>query len=125
MRSFIRITAVLLLFLSLSACSTVKGWFSLDDDEDPRRPADLVDFEPQAKLERLWSVNVGNGQGKGLYRLQPAVARDLIYVASNDGRVVAVERDGGRKRWEKRLERSLSGGVGLHGDSLFPRHRRR
>lgn len=119
MPSVIRITAVLLLFLSLSACSTVKGWFSLDDDEDPRRPADLVDFKPRAKLERLWSVNVGNGQGNGLYRLQPAVDRDLVYVASNDGRVVAVERDSGKKRWEKRLEKSFSGGVGLHGDSLF------
>lgn len=119
MHSFTRITAVLLLSLSLSACSTVKGWFSLDDDEDPRRPADLVDFEAKATLERLWSVNVGNGQGKGLYRLQPVIADDLIYVASNDGRVVAVERDSGRKRWEKRLEKSLSGGVGHHGDSLF------
>lgn len=114
-----RLGAVLLLSLSLVACSTVKGWFSMDDDEDPRRPADLVDVEPSATLERLWSVGVGNGQGKGLYRLRPVIAGELIYVASNDGRVAAVERDSGGKRWEKRLEGSLSGGVGHYRDSLF------
>ncbi|MEQ8516794.1 MAG: PQQ-binding-like beta-propeller repeat protein, partial [Chromatocurvus sp.] len=119
MRIFLRFAAVLLLSLSLSACSTVKGWFSMDDDEDPRRPADLVEFEPAATLERLWSVGVGNGQGKGLYRLQPVIAGELIYAASNDGRVVAVERGSGRKRWEKRLDKSLSGGVGHSGNSLF------
>ncbi len=119
MRLILRLTAVLLLSLSLAACSTVKGWFSMDDDEDPRRPADLVKFEPTANLNRLWSVGVGNGQGKGLYRLQPVLADGLIYAASSDGRVVAVERDSGRKRWETRLDRSLSGGVGHHADSLF------
>lgn len=119
MRMFLRLGAVLLLSLSLSACSTVKGWFSMDDDEDPRRPAELVDFEPTATLERLWSVGVGKGQGKGLLRLQPVIAGDLIYAASSDGRVVAVERNSGRTRWEKRLEKSLSGGVGHHGNSLF------
>ncbi len=116
---FSRLLAVTLLCLSLAACSTVKGWFSMSKDDDPRRPADLVDFEPSATIKRLWSVKVGNGQGKGMFRLRPVVSGDLVYIASNDGRVAAVERDSGKKRWEKRLERSLSGGVGHYGDSLF------
>lgn len=119
MRVVFRLAAVLVLSLCLAACSTVKGWFSMDDDEDPRRPAELVEFEPAASLKQLWSVGVGNGQGKGLNRLQPVIAGDSIYVASSDGRVAAVERGTGDRRWEKRLEKSLTGGVGHYRDSLF------
>src|SRR6056297_87556 len=119
MRILFRLSAVLLLSVCLSACSTVKGWFSMEDDEDPRRPAELLEFAPQATIERLWSVGVGDGQGKGLFRLQPVIAGELIYAASNDGRVVAVARDSGDRRWEKRLEKSFSGGVGHYRDSLF------
>jgi len=116
---FFRLAGVLMLSLSLAACTTVKDWFSMDDDEDPRRPADLVDIEPSARLQQLWSVGVGDGQGKGLNKLQPVIAGEVIYAASSDGRVAAVERDNGKRRWEKRLEKSLSGGVGHYGDSLF------
>ncbi len=119
MISTTRLSAVLLLAVTLCGCSTVTGWFSMDDDEDPRRPAELVDFEPTATLKRLWSVGIGKGQGKGLFRLRPVIAGELIYAASSDGRVVAVERESGRKRWEQRLEKSLSGGVGHYRDSLF------
>lgn len=119
MRMIFRLAVVLVLSLSLAACTTVKGWFSMDDDDDPRRPADLVEFEPTARLKQLWSVGVGNGQGKGLNKLQPVVVGELIYVASSDGRLAAVERGTGNKRWEKRLEKSLSGGVGHYRDSLF------
>jgi outer membrane protein assembly factor BamB len=107
------------LVLGLSGCSTMKGWFSMDDKEDPRRPADLQEIKPSADLRKLWSVGVGNGQGKGLYRLQPALAGDLIYVASNDGQVMAIEHATGRERWERELDMSLSGGVGVYRDSLF------
>ena len=119
MISTTRLSAVLLLAVTLCGCSTVTGWFSMDDDEDPRRPAELVDFEPTATLQRLWSVGIGKGQGEGLFRLRPVIAGELIYAASSDGRVVAVERESGRKRWEQRLEKSLSGGVGHYRDSLF------
>lgn len=111
------------LVLGLSGCSgmtsTMKGWFSMDDEDDPRRPADLQEIKASADLRKLWSVGVGNGQGKGLYRLQPALAGDLIYVASNDGQVMAIEQATGRERWERELDMSLSGGVGVYRDSLF------
>lgn len=119
MQRVFRLTAIALLTLSLGACSTVKGWFSMGDDDDPRRPADLVEFEPTAAIKQRWSVSVGKGQGKGLNRLRPVVAGPLIYAASHDGRVVAVERESGNKRWEKRMEKSLSGGVGHFGDAIF------
>jgi outer membrane protein assembly factor BamB len=105
--------------LLLGGCATVEGWFDFDDDEDPQRPADLVEIEQQLELRKLWSVDVGDGQGSGLYKLQPLIADDLIFAASADGEVRAVELANGRTRWRQELEIALSGGVGHYEDSLY------
>lgn len=110
---------VLGLVLSLSACSTVKGWFQIDDDEDPTQPAALQDIAKTVDIKRLWSTSVGKGQGKGLYRIVPAMQGDSLYVASSDGQVMALKRKNGKKRWQKKLETAVSGGVGVHENSLF------
>ncbi|GIR69185.1 MAG: hypothetical protein CM15mP74_04360 [Halieaceae bacterium] len=47
------------------------------------------------------------------------LVKDTIYVASAEGRVMAVEPESGRVRWKRDLELALSGGVGHHGDSIF------
>ena len=107
------------LLLSLGACSTVKGWFEMDDDEDPTAPVELVDIEQSVKIKKLWSVGVGNGQGKGLYRLQPVMTGDTLYAASADGEVKAIDRIKGNTLWKTDLDTKLSGGVGHYGDALF------
>ena len=111
----------LLLFslLALGGCETVGGWFEINDDEDPQAPAKLLDIEPQLDVRKLWSVGVGNGQGDGLYRLQPVIAGDLIYVASADGELRSIDRNRGRTLWKTELDLPLSGGVGVYEDSLF------
>ena len=114
-----RVCALFLLVPLLAACGTVGDWFAMDDDEDPRQPAELVDFERSVDIDRLWSVSVGDGQGKGAYKLQPVIAGDLIYAASVDGVVRAVERDSGRTRWKENVDAGLSGGVGYYADSLY------
>ena len=102
----------------VTGCSTIKGWFS-DDEFDPREPVELQKITEQAKLKSRWSRGVGDGQGEGLYRINPVLVKDSIYVASAEGRVVAVEPESGRVRWKRDLEMALSGGVGHHGDSIF------
>ena len=104
---------------ALAGCETVGGWFAMDDDEDPQAPAALIDFEPRLDVRKLWSVGTGNGQGDGLYRLQPVIAGDLIYVASADGELRSIERSRGRTLWKTELDLALSGGVGVYEDSLF------
>ena len=77
----------LLLILSLSVttgCSTVKGWFS-DDDFDPREPVELQKIDEQVKVNKAWSRGVGNGQGDGLYKINPLLANGNIYSASAEG----------------------------------------
>jgi outer membrane protein assembly factor BamB len=101
------------LMLSLGACSTVKDWFG-SDDEDPTQPVELVDIEETVNIKKRWSVGVGNGQGKGLYQLHPVISGNLIYAASSDGEVKAIERERGKVQWKTELDSSLSGGVGYY-----------
>jgi outer membrane protein assembly factor BamB len=105
--------------LFVGGCSTITDFFEFDDDEDPQRPADLVDLDNQLRVNRLWSVGVGNGQGKGLYRLQPVIDGNRIFAAAADGEVRAVDRERGRVLWKADLDLGLSGGVGYYGNSLF------
>ena len=118
MRQELRGLLALLMVLSLSACSTISGWFD-SDDEDPTQPVELVSIDQTVKIKRLWSAGIGNGQGKGLYKLTPAMNTEVIYAASADGLVRAFERNRGKTLWKADLEMPLSGGVGLYEDTLL------
>ena len=118
MRQISRGLVVVTMLLNLVACSTISGWFE-SDDEDPTAPVPLTDIDESVEFDELWSVDVGNGQGKGLYRLRPAMDGDVIYAASADGEVVAIDRNTGKTRWSVDLETSLSGGVGVFEDAVL------
>jgi outer membrane protein assembly factor BamB len=116
---FRRLALILVPFL-LTGCESLSGLFSMgDDDIDPQAPAELIKIEQQLDVRRLWSVGVGDGQGDGLYQLQPVIAGDRIYAAAADGEVRAIERESGRTIWRERLEVGLSGGVGFFEGSLY------
>lgn len=106
------------LVVNLGACSTIGGWFDSDDD-DPKKPAELVDFEPQVKIKELWSHGIGNGQGDGFYQIRPVIDGDIIYVAAADGDLEAFNRLSGKSLWDVELDTPLSGGVGFYGGALL------
>lgn len=91
--------------LTLSSCT-------IFDNDDIEQPAELVDFDQQVRLERRWSVNVGDGQGKYYNQLTPAVDRDFIFAASADGTVMAINRASGDVEWRQRSDDLISGAVG-------------
>lgn len=107
--------------LLLGSCSMFSGLFDfMKDDEDvDQEPMELVEFDEEVELRRLWSVNVGDGQGDKFNRLQPVLAGDRIYVASNDGRVEAVDAETGRTVWRQRVEDLITGGVGFGNDLVL------
>ncbi|MEZ5572694.1 MAG: outer membrane protein assembly factor BamB [Halioglobus sp.] len=118
MRQTSRYLLALLLFLNLTGCSTISGWFE-SDDKEANAPAELVDIQETVDIKELWSEDVGDGQGEGFYRIRPVIQGENIYVASANGEVVALNRISGKTLWEVDLETSLSGGVGVFGDALF------
>ena len=118
MRQISRYVLLFTMMFSIAGCSTISGWFDSDDD-DPMAPMALSDITETVKIKKLWSVGVGDGQGDGFYRLQPAISGEVIYAASADGEVVAVDRKRGKTLWEVDLDLSLSGGVGVYKDVLL------
>ncbi len=114
----------IVLLLSLSGCSTISGWFEFDDEDDPTQPAELQDIDEKVEIDSLWSRGslwggIGDGQGDGFYRLRPALNDGVLYIASADGEVMALDAAEGKELWEVELDVDLSGGVGAYGDSLF------
>ena len=100
----------------LSACAGFSaaslnplGWFS-DDEID--LPTPLVTIPVEATLIRQWSVNVGNGQGSNYTEITPSIDGGVIYAASEDGVLVAIEISTGNTLWRTRVEGVITGGVG-------------
>ncbi len=114
-----RFLGVFALALTVSGCSTVSGWFEMDDDEDLTAPVELVDINESVKIKKLWSRSIGDGQGGGYYKIQPAIAGDTLYIASAEGEVAAINRRDGTLIWEVELDLMLSGGVGVYDNTLM------
>lgn len=97
--------ALVLLAVLLQGCSWFRG-----DDDDPRRPADLVDFTPTLKVREAWSSGVGGGNDILRLALVPASDGSRIYAADNDGRVAAFDAQRGKRLWRTGTDLPLSGG---------------
>nr|WP_045760708.1 outer membrane protein assembly factor BamB [Xanthomonas albilineans] len=99
---FKRVATVVLLGLTLSGCSTVKGWFAGKDAAAKKaaEPAELVDFKPTVKVVKLWSTDAGKGERRIGVRQHPVVADGKVYVAAASGTVYALELQTGKALWE-------------------------
>jgi len=113
-----RTLVALAVLVGLSGCETIGEWFD-DEDYDPTAPVELTDINETVVLDKRWSRSVGNGQGDGLYRLNPLLADGVIYAVSEEGELAAFDADSGKLHWESELEIPISGGVGKYRDSLL------
>lgn len=102
--------ASLLMLAGCSMLDPVLGIFSDDDGEE--KPAELVDIESDVQLRRIWSADIGSGQGDKFNRLKPVMEAGRIYAASNNGRIEALSADDGSRLWRTRVDYSITGGVG-------------
>ncbi|MEX0618572.1 MAG: outer membrane protein assembly factor BamB [Pseudohongiellaceae bacterium] len=94
----------------LGGCGNLNpmSWFS----EDTEPPAELTEIEAELTVRIDWSVNVGNGQGDRFLQLTPAIDGGVIYAASDNGDVVAVNTANGEVIWRTRTRELISGAVG-------------
>ncbi|NIR61597.1 MAG: outer membrane protein assembly factor BamB, partial [Gammaproteobacteria bacterium] len=76
-------------------------------------PAALVPIDTELEPERLWERDVGAGSGERYLALRPAAAGEVVYAASRDGTVVAMEAATGERIWSTDTELPVTGGVGL------------
>ena len=113
-----RFICLFLLVVILPGCAGVNlnplEWFRGDEEVNP--PVELVDIDAEVSFDRLWSVEVGNGQGDNYTEITPVIDGSLIFAASENGTVVAVELNSGDVVWRNRLDDvQLTGGVGAGG----------
>jgi outer membrane protein assembly factor BamB len=104
--------------LIISGCSTFQEWFG-SEGEDATAPVQLERIDAKVSLKKRWSSKIGDGQGDGFYKITPTLIDGVIYVASSDGEVAAINAANGARLWRVELERPLSGGVGYHNRSLY------
>ncbi|HLN49043.1 MAG TPA: outer membrane protein assembly factor BamB [Steroidobacteraceae bacterium] len=101
----------LLLPLALAALLFAAGC-SKDKDVEP--PAALVKFPTTLPVKKIWGDNVGGGKKQVKLRLGlgPAVDNGIVFAGSDQGELLAVSLDTGRKVWLKKLGLPLSAGPG-------------
>ncbi|MGH8251363.1 MAG: outer membrane protein assembly factor BamB [Steroidobacteraceae bacterium] len=87
--------------LALAACGKEK-------EIEP--PAELVDFSPAVRIDRVWSASTKGGDDVLRLALRPAADAGRVYVAGHGGDVQAIELESGREIWSARTELELSAG---------------
>lgn len=100
-----------LLPIALAALLIAAGC-SKDKDVEP--PAQLVKFPTKLAVKELWGDKVGGGKAQVKLRLGlgPAVDNGLVFAASDQGVLLAVNLETGKKVWLKKLKLPLSAGPG-------------
>jgi outer membrane protein assembly factor BamB len=101
-----RVALMLIAALSLGGC----GLFGGGGDDTIEPPAELVDFDSEIDVRRLWSSKVGGGTERLRLGLVPATDGANIYAGSHEGRVQALNATTGRSVWNVRLDVPLSAG---------------
>ena len=99
--------SLLLVLLSISGCSTIKGW--MGKDATGPQPAKLVAFNATEKFTERWHANVGDS---GANPLQPALTDDAVYGVSGKGEITRLDRKTGKQIWRVNSKMKVSAGVG-------------
>jgi outer membrane protein assembly factor BamB len=86
-------------------------------EDEAAKPAELVDFNPAVRVDRVWSAGTRGGDDVMRFGLRPAIDSGRVYVAGHGGDVKALELESGREVWQTDTEIPLSGGPAV-GDGL-------
>lgn len=79
--------------IALAGCHSFKK-------ENIQPPTPLKDITPSVGVERLWKTSVGDGAGDTGIRLRPAYADGVVYAASPDGSLKAIDAKSGDTVWK-------------------------
>ncbi len=104
---------------ALALCGLLSTGCALFSKEDGTEPVELVDFEPTAELDIVWRSGVGAGTDKAVVKLQPALDGDRIYAADAKGRVLAFNRENGKRLWQQKTDDGITGGVSSNAGLLL------
>ncbi|MEM5278342.1 outer membrane protein assembly factor BamB [Cupriavidus taiwanensis] len=98
--------------LVAAACLATLGGCALFSKENKHPPAELKPVSATLAVRQAWKADVGKS---GPYSMQPAAAGNNVYVASNNGNVMALEGASGRVLWKAKTDVDLTSGPGSDG----------
>ena len=111
------------ILLLLAAVLAVTGCG--DKKTNIKPPHDLDTITPSLKIDQLWTARVGRGSDSVGVRMRPVADNGVIYAASADDHLAAIDAATGKKLWEKqpswrrgRSDTSFVGGPTVAGDLL-------
>ncbi|WP_297794716.1 outer membrane protein assembly factor BamB [uncultured Marinobacter sp.] len=108
--SLVRLATLAALVFVFAGCSTKEPF---------EEPAPVPDIEDTVELEPVWTMHVGDGHVDQFLYLAPLNTGDLLYAASADGEVYAVESGNGKVVWYREVDAQVFAGVGGDREQLY------
>ncbi|HIJ21622.1 MAG: outer membrane protein assembly factor BamB [Gammaproteobacteria bacterium] len=113
----------ILLFLSfLVGCSTVdrmvdqaSGWVGKDQSIAKLAPLAIEEVKPSI----VWSERIGDGTAGLIVRVEHQVVGDMLYMASVDGEIAAIDLPSGAVRWNVNSKERIMSGVVVGPRNLY------
>jgi len=103
-----RMSLWVLVVVMATGCSTFSGLFGKNEKKAAKEPAALVQITAPIRIQKLWTVSLGGGEGMLGLRQKPALDGGNIYVVDDGGRVHAVDSRTGRSLWRTSVVSSES-----------------
>ncbi len=114
----IKISILLLAFIFIAGCSSVKGVIpGMGKKDDEVTPAKLGAFSEKVSLQRLWKASSGKIT-KNNKQIQPILVDNNLYTISSEGVITSFDADTGKQHWRRKLKLPVSAGVG-YGNGLL------
>ncbi len=104
----LRHASLLLAAAAMAGCGVFGG-----DKDVELKPAELIDFDAQIRVNRLWTANLGGDAENLRLALRPSSDGSRIFAASQNGNVYAFDPASGDRQWETKLDFELSAGPGV------------
>jgi outer membrane protein assembly factor BamB len=95
---------------ALAVACALLALLGCDNDKDVEPPAELVDIVPTRDVHRAWTVGLGGDSERLRLALRPTVAEGVVYAASHDGEIVAMNATSGKRNWAVKTKLPLSAG---------------
>ena len=106
-------------FVRFSLASLVVLLVGCSTKDTFEQPVPVPEIDATVEFKRIWTMSVGKGHDGQFLHLAPLYAGDVIYAASADGLLVAVEPGNGKALWQRRSKDRIFAGFGGDGKQLY------
>src|SRR5690554_4944201 len=103
----------------LCGCTSISDQFTtfMGGEDNATPPTPLEEIIQQVEINKVWDKNTGSGADEFYLKLVPVSYQNKLFVADNDGEVMAYDATTGKLIWERDTDSPITGGPGA-GENL-------